>query len=101
MRRITTRSPGRNSWTKYGPAEGNAPTPSALGGRFGGTAQKYGIAVRAGKSGAGLVKRTISVFPRATIPVAVGPPPCEHVGRADDVLRVMAPGEAEPAGARG
>ena len=43
--------------------------------------------VSAGKSGAGRVKRTISVSPRATTPVAVAAPARQHVGRADDVAR--------------
>ena len=40
-------------------------------GSVGGTAQKYGSAVRAGNSGVARMKRTVNVSPRATTPEAV------------------------------
>ena len=55
----------------YGPAAGKAPTPSGSDGNPGGTAQKNGIVVCAGKSTTGRLKRTVSVLPRATTPLAL------------------------------
>ena len=87
---MTTRSPGRYSWTKYGPAEGNAPTPSALGGqvRRDGAEERHRRARR--EVGSGLGEADDRACSRARRPPrAVRRRPASTSRRADDVPRVL------------